>query len=139
MKSYIPAELRRQVREDAGQRCGYCHSSEKWLGIPHEIEHIIPLGEGGATVRENLWIACRRCNAYKANRIFAPDPVSQASVQLFHPRRDRWDDHFRWSLDATRIMGITPVGRATVDALQMNHPFIVATRALWVRVGVHPA
>lgn len=138
MSGYVPVELRRQVREDAGDRCGYCQSSEKWLGIPHEVEHLIPLAEGGRTIRENLWIACRRCNSFKSGRIAAIDPVTHHTVQLFHPRHDRWNEHFRWSFDGTRIIGITPTGRATIDALQMNHPLIVSTRKLWVQVGIHP-
>jgi hypothetical protein len=40
--AYVSAELRRQVRRDAGRRCGYCRSSEVLTGIPLEIEHIIP-------------------------------------------------------------------------------------------------
>jgi hypothetical protein len=36
------------------------------------------------------------------------------------------------------IEGITEVGRATVAALNMNHPDIVATRRLWLDVGWHP-
>jgi hypothetical protein len=83
-------------------------------------------------------MACRRCNACKANRVDALDRVTNESVRLFNPRTDRWLDHFRWSFEGTRIMGITSTGRATVEALQMNHPLIVATRELWVRVGIHP-
>jgi hypothetical protein len=47
-------------------------------------------------------------------------------------------DHFRWSADGTRIIGVTASGRAAVEALQLNHPLIVMTRDLWVRAGVHP-
>ena len=45
---------------------------------------------------------------------------------MFHPRRQRWRDHFRW--DGFRIVGLTPTGRATVAALQMNRPLILAIR-----------
>jgi hypothetical protein len=30
------------------------------------------------------------------------------------------------------------VGRATVLALQMNHPDVVSVRQMWVTVGWHP-
>jgi hypothetical protein len=46
------------------------------------------------------------------------DPVTGRLVPLFHPRRDRWADHFRFR--SIRIEGITPVGRATVQVLAMN-------------------
>ena len=39
-------------------------------------------------------------------------------VGLFHPRRDRWAEHFE--LLGIRIEGLTPVGRATVYVLAMN-------------------
>ena len=78
MASYISVTLQQQVREDAGRRCGYCLSSEMITGIPLEIEHIIPESIGGATVRENLWLACHRCNKFKGSRTDAVDPVTQA-------------------------------------------------------------
>jgi hypothetical protein len=138
MSSYVSAELRRQVRSDAGERCGYCLSSERLLGIAHEVEHLIPESAGGKTERDNLWLACRRCNSFKADRCFAKDPLTDQAVPLFDPRRQVWSDHCRWSLDGTRIIGLTPSGRATVEALQLNQPLIVMTRELWVRAGVHP-
>jgi hypothetical protein len=59
-------------------------------------------------------------------------------VPLFNPRAQRWNDHFAWSADATRVEGSTPVGRATVIALRMNQPLIVTARGRWARVGLHP-
>jgi hypothetical protein len=138
MSPYIPIELRKLVREDASERCGYCQSAEKWLGIAHEVEHVVPTAEGGETVRDNVWIACRRCNSFKASRAAGVDPITNQTVRLFHPRNDRWLDHFRWSIDGTRIVGVTAIGRATVETLQMNHLLIVCTRQLWVRLGIHP-
>jgi len=46
--------------------------------------------------------------------------------------------HFAWSEDATRIIGLTPTGRATVEALQINRPQMVHLRRLWLRMGKHP-
>jgi hypothetical protein len=68
----------------------------------------------------------------------AIDPLTGEKVPLFNPRTQRWDDHFAWSADAIRVEGMTPVGRATVVALRMNHATIVAARARWVRSGWHP-
>jgi hypothetical protein len=138
MSVRISTELRRQVCQDAGGRCGYCLSAEKFLGIALELEHLLPESAGGMTERDNLWLACRRCNSFKSDRCLAIDPVTSETVALFHPRRDVWGEHFRWSLDGIRIIGLTPSGRATVEALQLNHPLIVMTRELWVRAGIHP-
>lgn len=138
MSTRAPAELRRQVRRDAGERCGYCLSSERLLGIALEVEHIIPVSAGGETQRDNLWLACRRCNSFKADRCSARDPLSAETVPLFDPRHDVWSDHFQWSFDGMRVIGLTASGRATVETLRLNHPLIVMTRELWVRAGVHP-
>lgn len=138
MSSYIPAELRRLVRSDASEQCGYCLSCERFLGIALEVEHLIPESAGGETARDNLWLSCRRCNSFKAERYLGTDPLTSRTAPLFDPRHEAWSEHFRWSLDGTQIIGLTPSGRATVDALQLNHPLIVAARELWIRAGVHP-
>jgi hypothetical protein len=138
MTSYIPAKLRRQLQSDAGERCGYCRSAATLMGVPLEIEHLYPESLGGQTVRENLWLACYRCNKFKGNRIEANDPLTGQSVPLFHPRRQRWAEHFRWDATGTLILGLTPCGRATVVALQMNNEYITETRRFWSMVGRHP-
>ncbi|MFQ5592915.1 MAG: hypothetical protein ACE5HA_02075 [Anaerolineae bacterium] len=43
-----------------------------------------------------------------------------------------------WIEEGAVIQGITATGRATVSALQMNHPDVVAVRRLWVIAGWHP-
>jgi hypothetical protein len=138
MASYIPVTLQQQVREDAGRRCGYCLSSEMVTGIPLEIEHLLPESLGGPTARENLWLACHRCNKFKGNRTDARDPVTQEVVPLFNPRLQTWREHFRWSVDGTQVMGMTPCGRATVDALQVNNEYVVEAPRFWVFAGWHP-
>ncbi|MBW4443609.1 MAG: hypothetical protein KME10_20715 [Plectolyngbya sp. WJT66-NPBG17] len=53
-------------------------------------------------------------------------------------------DHFIWTADGTRILGITPMGRATCDRLDMNDDryqgerSIVEARTLWIEAGWHP-
>lgn len=39
-------------------------------------------------------------------------------TRLFHPRHDAWEVHFR--LVGAEIIGITAIGRATVQLLEMN-------------------
>lgn len=73
--SGISEEIRARVREQAGNRCGYCLSLQKYvLGIL-EIEHIIPKAKGGTDNEENLWLACRLCNGYKGIATHERDPV----------------------------------------------------------------
>jgi hypothetical protein len=41
-------------------------------------------------------------------------------------------------VDGTRIIGRTPVGRATVEALRLNNEVAVEVRRNWVLAGWHP-
>lgn len=102
------------------------------------FDHIIPEAAGGQTTRENLWLACERCNRHKADRTTAIDPDTGQAVPLFNPRAQAWRAHFAWSHDGTEIIGLTEVGRATVIALRLNHPLAVTARRYWVRAGWHP-
>jgi len=136
--NYIPVELQRQVRADAGRRCGYCLSPEVLLGAVLEFEHLTPLATGGETTRENLWLACRRCNQFKADRTAGSDPETGETFPLFNPRTQNWFEHFSWQPNGVLISGLTPIGRTTVAALRLNHPTIVETRRFWVQVGWWP-
>jgi hypothetical protein len=136
--AYIPVELRRLVRSDAQARCGYCHTPEAYIGMPLEYEHLYPVALGGPTERANLWLACSRCNDFKGDRISGRDPETGEQLPLFNPRSQSWFEHFAWSTVGTHILGLTPLGRATVDALQLNNDFIVITRQFWVAAGWWP-
>ena len=103
-----------------------------------EIEHIVPKALGGSSEEDNLWMACRPCNSHKADRIFGVDPLNNETVALYHPRQQKWPEHFVWSDDGTHILGLTSCGRATVKALKLNNSFAVAVRRSWVSVGWHP-
>jgi hypothetical protein len=130
--------MRERVARTAGYCCGYCRTPERIAGFRLSIEHIIPEAKGGKTIEANLWLACHACNEFKGARVRAVDPVAGRRVRLWHPRRQRWHDHFCWSEDGTEILGLTPCGRATVAALQLNRPELVAARSLWVQVGWWP-
>jgi 5-methylcytosine-specific restriction endonuclease McrA len=134
----ISKALRERVSAQARYRCGYCLTAEAIVGTPMEIDHVIPRALGGPTVEDNLWLACSLCNDHKSDQIAAADPLTGEIVPLFHPRRDVWDTHFAWTGDGERIVGLTPVGRATVVALHLNRPSLVTTRQNWVSAGWHP-
>jgi hypothetical protein len=137
-QTYVPKELRERVAAQARYRCGYCRSAEAIVGTPMEIDHLIPESLGGLTVEENLWLACSLCNDHKSNRIAGLDPASETVVRLFDPRRQDWQEHFRWTEDGDQIIGQTPVGRATVAALHLNRASLIKARQLWVLAGWHP-
>jgi hypothetical protein len=136
--SYISADLRRRVIEDAGHRCGYCLTDEALSGIPLTLDHLIPVAAGGLTTRDNLWLACRPCNEFKAAQTQAVDLQTGEPTPLFNPRTQEWQMHFTWNADLTEVVGVTPIGRATVAALQLNRPMLVRARRRWLLAGWHP-
>lgn len=138
MTSPITNTVRQEVQARAGGRCEYCRTSEQLTGYALEVDHIIPLANGGDSTTSNLCLACRRCNAYKSKHTYSADPQTGQDAPLFNPRLQIWAEHFAWSDDGCRIVGLTPIGRATVEALRLNDPLIVRARALWVTVGWHP-
>ena len=138
MPAYVSEALRARVAAADRQRCAYCLTGEAITGLPLTIDHIQPTALGGETAFDNLCLACRSCNEFKASRNSGIDPLTGNEMPLFHPRRQRWNEHFAWNADASRIEGLTPIGRATVVTLRMNSSVIVAARTRWVLVGWHP-
>src|SRR5204863_5200574 len=100
--------------------------------------HINPSSRGGPDDGANLALACRSCNIHKSARLLVADPQTLLEVRLLHPREDRWEDHFRVGPESGTIDGLTPTGRATVVALNMNSDAQRAARRQWMRLGVSP-
>ncbi|MCX6029064.1 MAG: HNH endonuclease signature motif containing protein [Chloroflexi bacterium] len=138
MTSAIPPDLRVQVYQLDQARCAYCQTSEDLTITAFEIDHIVPVSAGSQTTLENLCLSCPACNRFKAARQTAIAPDTGRAVGLYHPRRHEWSMHFMWSDDRLRILGITPTGRATAEALRMNRPQLVNLRRLWAKMGVFP-
>lgn len=137
-KKYIPPELRRQVVERANNSCEYCRYPGKYAPQTPPVDHVIPQDAGGETTLENLALSCQGCNGHKATKTTALDPVTEQMVPLFHPRQQRWEEHFAWSEDYLQITGLTPTGRATVEALQLNREGLMNLRRVLYAVGEHP-
>ena len=94
-KTYVPAQLRRDVRERAGGCCEYCRQPEADGLFAHEVEHVIAEKHNGETISENLALACALCNKFKGTDLASIDPDSNEMVRLFHPRIDTWSDLLR--------------------------------------------
>ena len=122
----IPANVRREVVQRAGNRCEYCGLSQAGQEAVFHVDHIIPIAADGPTELENLALACVSCSLRKGARRMVVDPESGQEVTLFDPRRDVWREHFRW--ENARVTGLTTSGRATVAALCFNRPLAVAIR-----------
>jgi hypothetical protein len=99
---------------------------------------------GGSNNEDNLALACRRCNEIRYNFTTGIDPITQAKMPLFNPRQQQWSEHFIWSADALRLIGVTAIGRATCNRLDLNddrreEPFIQNVRRQWLAAGLHPS
>jgi hypothetical protein len=126
------------VADRANHRCEYCHAPELIFNLAFEVEHIIPLSRQGTDADSNLALACRSCNLRKGTRISGNDPESNIEVRLFHPRQDKWSDHFLADIESGNIQGISSIGRVTVHALEMNSQPQIMARKLWIRLGIFP-
>lgn len=88
-------------------------------GATFHVEHILPRSAGGPSQLDNLAWACPSCNLHKLNRVEVRVAEGEETIPLLNPRTDHWNDHFCW--DRYQITGLTPTGRATVEALFLNH------------------
>ncbi len=130
--------MRRAVITRSRGLCEYCRSRADHAMGSFAVEHIIPVARGGSDGLDNLALACSGCNGHKYDKVEALDPISKQIVPLFHPRRQDWDAHFQWSDDYAFVVGITSIGRATVNALQMNRLGLVNLRRALYIIGKHP-
>ena len=133
---WVPATLRAEVRRHAAGRCEFCLVHEDDVGAPHEPDHIIAEQHGGRTTVENLAFACYHCNRHKGTNLASIDPETAKPEFLFHPRRQKWADHFR--IEGPLVIALTPTGRATVALLKFNEPERVESRRLLILAGRFP-
>ncbi len=138
MSQYISENLRNQIADNDKGQCCYCKTNAANSGIPMTHDHIKPISKSGENTFENICLACRSCNEFKSDLVEAIDPLSGEITSLFNPRIQKWSDHFVWSSDATRIEGLTTIGRATITCLRMNNSVIIVARRRWAISGWHP-
>lgn len=137
-KNRPTAQQKQAVLKRASGCCEYCRSQACFAMQPFSVEHIEPRQRSGRTTLDNLALACQGCNNYKYTKIEGFDPVSGEIMSLYHPRRQRWRDHFVWNEDFTLIIGLTPTGRATVQTLRLNREGLVNLRRILYEMGEHP-
>ena len=137
-RAYISSEKTRTVIARAQNRCEYCQSPAEYATDTFAVDHIRPVSRGGTNDLDNLALACTGCNGRKYNKQDALDPAGGELVLLFDPRSQNWTEHFCWSEDYSRILGLTPTGRATVEALQLNRIGVVNIRKVLFLIDKHP-
>ncbi len=119
--------LRTVVRERAHACCEYCRMPDGLYDTPFAVDHIIARKHGGADELDNLARAYFHCNLRKGPNIAGRESTTRQLVTMFHPRQDRWNEHFVW--DGPHLRGLTNVGRVTIDVLAINDPEIISVRA----------
>ena len=122
------------LRELAAKRCEYCHVPDDDPFLPHVADHIVARQHGGTAEIENLALCCGRCNRHKGPNLSGIDPHTGQIVRLFHPRTDRWHEHFAYR--GAVLEGLTDVGRTTIAVLAINLPLRVLARTILVEKGV---
>ncbi|MEX0712777.1 MAG: HNH endonuclease signature motif containing protein [Pirellulales bacterium] len=133
----MDAALRRFVRQRAAHRCEYCQLLQDHEPfVTFHTEHIIAKHHGGEDDPSNLCLACPSCNFHKGPNIAGRLAATSELIPLFNPRRDRWEEHFRW--DGALLAGLTPVGLVTLQVLRINLPENVEHRDALIAEGVFP-
>lgn len=136
--SHVTPQLKELVKTRAAGCCEYCRSQERFAPDSFSVEHIIPRVSGGKTSLSNLALACQGCNNHKYTKTEAFDGVSGEMVSLFNPRQHSWAEHFAWTEDFSLMVGLTPTGRATIEALKLNRGGVVNLRNALRFSGKHP-
>jgi hypothetical protein len=126
------------VAARAGHRCEYCRAPEGIFNLRFEVEHILPTSREGLDEASNCALACRSCNLHKSNQVEDLDELTGEIVRLFHPRNDRWEEHFRVDIESGTIVGLTEIGRVTIVSLQLNRPNQLTARRQWMRLALYP-
>jgi hypothetical protein len=132
----MDAATEREVGRRAQGLCEYCQLPQAYHRIPFQIDHIIAAQHGGPRTVDNLALTCLRCNKRKGPNIAGINPATGEIVRLFHPRRDKWTEHFRW--EGAVLIGLTPIGISTIIVLGINHPSAVGVREELIAEGVFP-
>jgi hypothetical protein len=122
------------IRARAQFRCEYCHLPQAGHDERFSIDHVIPRKHGGHDADANLALACLRCNLCKGTNLSGVDVSSGQVVELFNPRRQKWDEHFAWKLET--LTGLTPAGRASILVMNMNAPERLLLRRTLIGEGI---
>jgi len=132
----VDEALRHLVAQRAAHCCEYCLLHEDDAYSPHQLDHIISRKHGGLSQPDNLAYSCIRCNAWKGSDLGSVHEITGRLIPLFHPRQQRWRDHFR--LADALIEPLTEEGMVTARLLKLNLAKRVIERQLLMALGRYP-
>ena len=132
------AECQQLISARAGQRCEYCRMHQELQGAVFHVEPpSLPRKLGGSDELDNLAWACPGCNLTKAIRVKLRDRSAGQEVPgVSSPARTAGPQHFAWQ--GYEMVGLTPIGRAVVDAFDLNHDRRLRVRHVEERFGLFP-
>ena len=93
-KKRVTAQQRQTVIQRGQNCCEYCRSQLRFAMDSFSVEHIVPRYRGGKTELDNLALSCQGCNGHKHTKIEGHDPVTGNNVPLYHPRCQKWENHW---------------------------------------------
>jgi len=132
----MDAGLRRFVFERACGQCEYCMMPSDWDPLPFCIDHVIAQAARGSHNRVQSGPLLFQLQYAKGPNIAGLDPENGLITRLFHPRTDTWMAHFDWI--GPVLGGKSPIGRVTLQVLNINDPVRVEHRRLLIQEGVFP-
>ncbi|MCI4667618.1 MAG: HNH endonuclease [Bacteroidia bacterium] len=133
----ISKKDREFVKEQANFTCEYCLLHQEDAFFTFHIDHIISLKHGGSNSRENFCLACLYCNLNKGSNVGTVLPPGDRFLPLYHPRKQRWSDHF--SIEDILIKPLSEIGEATIKVLDFNHEDRLRERELLLKLGRYPS
>jgi hypothetical protein len=134
--AFIPVLLRREIIARAGNCCEYCLLNQDDIFFTFEVDHIISEKHAGEATSDNLCLSCPDCNRFKGSDIASIDSETGATIALFNPRTQSWDEHFR--LEDFLIEPLTSTGRVTVQVLRLNLLERIQDREFYAENGKYP-
>lgn len=136
-REYIQKAIRDKIKKVANGSCEYCKAIRSYSSSPFAIEHIIPVAQNGSNEFSNLAFSCNHCNQAKHIATTAIDPLTNQAFPLFNPRKQIWKHHFKWSSNFSKMVGLTPIGRASILRLNTNRQENINLRTVLIGI-VHP-
>lgn len=135
-RRHISKSLRREVTKRAKECCEYCRIHQDDRPELHQLDHLIALKHGGTTDSFNLALACADCNKHKGSDLTSIDPLERIIVRIFNLRKQEWTEHFK--VENAKIVGLTPIGRATVELLKFNSKERLIERQELIQANRYP-
>lgn len=96
----IPKKVRFEVFKRDKFTCTYC--GRKAPDVVLEVDHIIPVAEGGKNDIMNLTTSCRDCNRGKGKRTLSDDSAierQRAALEDAQDRREQMEMMLQWQRD----------------------------------------